>query len=164
MSEVEKVITAASPGKGVVEEPTTSEAVENGNAAHAPASNGHTDHEADDGGESDEYEFEEEQQAVEGEDDEYGDEDEDDDYEEGEGEEVHQNGKSNLTALLLGDHTNSGGGDDEEYDEDADDDDEYEEPDTAPITPITAKKRSIDEALEDAASPKEENDAKKVKA
>ncbi|EAU90387.2 hypothetical protein CC1G_00771 [Coprinopsis cinerea okayama7 len=124
------------------------------------------DGEGDDGEDSDAYDFEEEQQAPEGEDDPYGDvEEEDDQY-----EPAQPNGnKDSLTALLLGDPTveevehdadYEDAGDYEDEEEDEDDDEDYVEP----VTPTTAKKRSLDEALEEAASPREENDSKKVKA
>ena len=115
--------------------------------------------------ESDEYDAEEEQQAAEDEDDEFDDEDGGYEDEDEDGEhEVTENGKPNLTALLLGDpnSTVGNGNDDDDddegdYEEDEEDGDAEEDPE--PISPSTAKKRSIDD-LEETDS----NEAKKVKA
>lgn len=117
---------------------------------------------------SDEYDAEEEQQAAEDEEDEYDIDDEDGGYEDEDedGEhEVTENGKPNLTALLLGDpnSTVGNGNDDDDddegdYEEDEEQDGDAEE-DPEPISPSTAKKRSIDD-LEETDS----NEAKKVKA
>ncbi|KAG2022585.1 hypothetical protein CC2G_000322 [Coprinopsis cinerea AmutBmut pab1-1] len=126
---------------------------------------GEQDGEGDDGEDSDGYDVEEEQQAPEGEDDEYGD-------VEGSGNDKNysqQKGhKGSLTALLLGDPTVEEVEQDDDYEDTGDDEDEEDEDDddyvSEPDSPTTAKKRTIDEVLEETASPRGENEAKKVKA
>lgn len=107
----------------------------------------------DEGDESDDYDFEEEQQVVEGDDDEYVDVD-DEDYEDDE-----QDNRPSLTALLLGNPN-----EDIDYEDDEAGDEYYEDEDVEPISPTTAKKRRIEEALDEAADAEESHEAKKAKA
>jgi len=138
----------------------SSKEVQNGTHAKEPGAIdtfGGEEEESDDYDEE-EADYEEERQIAGDEDD-----DEAEEEEEGEGEEDNQ-GKDTLTHLLLGNPSAPVEGDDVDDDEDVEDEDEDEDEEYVEedvfMAPTTAKKRSIDEVVDEDDS----QGSKKVKA